>query len=65
LGNPAVRQAYDAQAPEFELAREMIAARKYQAGLTPGEVAARMGTTPTQSFFNIISCRIMVTGDSV
>ncbi len=27
LGNPVVRQAYDAQAPEFELARELIAAR--------------------------------------
>jgi hypothetical protein len=24
LANPAVRQAYDAQAPEFELARELI-----------------------------------------
>ncbi len=44
LANPAVRQAYDAQAPEFELARELIAART-QAGLTRGEVAARMGTT--------------------
>ena len=33
LANPYVRQAYDAQAPEFELAREMIAARM-QAGLT-------------------------------
>lgn len=27
LANPAVRQAYEAQAPEFELARELIAAR--------------------------------------
>ena len=44
LANPAVRQAYDAQAPEFELARELIAART-QAGLTQGEVAARLGTT--------------------
>ena len=44
LANPAVRQAYDAQAPEFELARELIAARTH-AGLTQGEVAARMGTT--------------------
>ena len=26
LANPAVGQAYDAQAPEFELARELIAA---------------------------------------
>jgi len=44
LANPAVRQAYDAQAPEFELARELIAART-QSGLTQGVVAARMGTT--------------------
>ena len=44
LANPAVRQAYDAQAPEFELARELIAART-KAGLTQGDVAARMGTT--------------------
>ena len=43
LANPAVRQAYDAQAPEFELARELIAARM-KAGLTQGEVAARIGT---------------------
>ena len=44
LANPAVRQAYDAQAPEFELARERIAARM-KAGLAQGDVAARMGTT--------------------
>ena len=44
LAKPAVRQAYDAQAPEFELARELIAART-KAGLTQGDVAARMGTT--------------------
>jgi predicted transcriptional regulator len=44
LANPAVGQAYDAQAPEFELARELIAARM-RAGLTQGDVAARMGTT--------------------
>lgn len=43
LANPAVRQAYDAQAPEFELARERIAARM-KAGLTQGDVAARIGT---------------------
>ena len=28
LANPAVRQAYDAQAPEFELARELSAAMR-------------------------------------
>ena len=44
LANPAVRQAYDEQAPEFELARELIAAGT-QADLTHGDVAARMGTT--------------------
>ena len=44
LAKPAVRQAYDAQAPEFELARELIAAR-LRAGLTQGDVAALMGTT--------------------
>ncbi len=44
LANPAVRQAYEAQAPAFELARERIAART-KAGLTQGDVAARMGTT--------------------
>ncbi len=44
LANPAVRQACEAQAPEFGLARELIAARTL-AGLTQGEVAARMGTT--------------------
>jgi DNA-binding XRE family transcriptional regulator len=44
LANPAVRQAYDAQASEFELARELIAVRT-QAGLTQGDVAALMGTT--------------------
>ncbi len=36
LANPAVRQAYDAQAPEFELARELIAART-QGDLTQGD----------------------------
>lgn len=44
LANPAVLQAYDAQAPELELVRELIAARM-KAGLTQADVAARMGTT--------------------
>lgn len=44
LASPAVRQAYDAQMPEFELARELIAARAH-AGLSQGDVAALMGTT--------------------
>ena len=45
LANPAVRQAYDEQAPEFELARELIAART-PADLTHGGVAARMEHDP-------------------
>ena len=44
LRNPEVRKAYDAMAPEFEIAREMIAARA-RAGLTQAQVAARMRTT--------------------
>jgi len=36
LAKPAVRQAYDAQAPEFELARELISARM-QADLRQGD----------------------------
>ena len=43
MANPAIRQAYASQAPEFELARELIAAR-LRAGLTQGDVAALMGT---------------------
>ena len=39
LANPAVRQAYGAQAPEFELARELIAART-KAGLKQADVAS-------------------------
>ncbi len=44
LSNPAVSQAYAAQTPAFEMARELISARS-RAGLTQGEVAERMGTT--------------------
>lgn len=44
LANPEARAEYDAQAPEFELARELIAART-RAGLTQSEVAERMSTT--------------------
>ena len=44
MANPAVCQAYEAQAPELELALELIAARM-KAGLTQGDAAARMGTT--------------------
>ena len=44
LSDPEVREAYQAMAGEFGLARELIAAR-VRAGLTQAEVAKRMGTT--------------------
>jgi ribosome-binding protein aMBF1 (putative translation factor) len=44
LADREVRAAYDALADEFDLARELVAAR-VRAGLTQAEVAARMGTT--------------------
>jgi ribosome-binding protein aMBF1 (putative translation factor) len=44
LADREVRAAYDALADEFDLARELIAAR-VRAGLTQAEVAERMGTT--------------------
>ena len=66
LANPAVRQAYDAQAPEFELARELIAART-QAGLIQGDVAARIESgrgTPSmrtvQRFATAVGARAVV-----
>lgn len=44
LADREVRAAYAALADEFDLARELIAART-RAGLTQAEVAERMGTT--------------------
>ena len=44
LANPEARAEYEAQAPEFDLARELIAARD-RAGLTQAELAERMNTT--------------------
>jgi DNA-binding XRE family transcriptional regulator len=44
LADPAARVGYDALAPEFDMARELIAARA-RAGLTQADVAQRMGTT--------------------
>ena len=44
LAQPQTRAAYEALAEEFDMARELIAARG-RAGLTQGEVAQRMGTT--------------------
>ncbi len=44
LANPEARAEYDAQAPEFKLARELITART-RAGLTQTELAERMGVS--------------------
>ena len=44
LADREVRAAYDNLAGEFDLARELIAAR-VRAGLTQAEVAERMGTS--------------------
>lgn len=44
LTDSEARTEYEAQAPEFDIARELIAARA-RAGLTQAEVAERMHTT--------------------
>ena len=44
LRDPAVRAEYEARADEFEIARELIAAR-LQAGLSQEQLARRMGVT--------------------
>ena len=44
LANPDARAEYEAQAPEFDIARELIAARA-RAGLSQAELAERMHTT--------------------
>jgi len=44
LAVPATRVEYDAMADEFDMARELIAARS-RAGLTQDQLAQRMGTT--------------------
>jgi hypothetical protein len=44
LANPKVKAEYDALAPEFEIAAELLRAR-LRAGLSQGELAARMGTS--------------------
>ena len=43
LANPEVKAEYDALAPEFEIAVELLRAR-LRAGLSQAELAARMGT---------------------
>lgn len=44
LADPTTQAEYEAQAPEFAVARELIAAR-VRAGLTQEQVAERMQTT--------------------
>ena len=46
LAEPAAQVEYDALAPEFDMARELIAARS-PAGLTQSDIAQRMGTAPS------------------
>ena len=43
LASPNVKAEYDALAPEFNLLREMLLARK-SAGLSQAEIAIKMGT---------------------
>ncbi len=47
LSDPDNRVAYEALAPEFDLARNLIAAR-VAAGLSQTEVAERMGTRQSE-----------------
>ena len=44
LANPKVKAEYDALAPEFEIAAELLRAR-LRAGLSQAELASRMGTS--------------------
>jgi ribosome-binding protein aMBF1 (putative translation factor) len=44
LANPKVKAEYDALAPEFEIAAELVKAR-LRAGLSQSELADRMGTS--------------------
>jgi predicted transcriptional regulator len=44
LANPKVKAEYDALAPEFEIAAELLRAR-LRAGLSQTELAGRMGTS--------------------
>ena len=43
LANPKVKAEYEALAPEFEIASELLKAR-LRAGLSQAELATRMGT---------------------
>ena len=76
LADPETRAEYEAMSEEFDMARELIAARN-RAGLTQGQVAERMGTTQSviarlesgkrgpsmrtgQRYANALGCRAVV-----
>ncbi len=46
LSNPEVKVEYDALAPEFEIAAELVKAR-LRAGLSQAQLAARIGWCPS------------------
>lgn len=48
LANPRVKAEYDALAPEFEIAAELLRARQ-RAGLSRAELAERLGTSQSPS----------------
>lgn len=52
LQNKEVREEYEKQAPEFELARAIIKAR-VDRGLTQSELAIRMGTAQSCFFHRL------------
>ena len=63
LDNPAVRQAYDAQAPEFELARELIAARMGTTQSVVARIESGRGTPSmrtVQRFASAVGARAVV-----
>ena len=63
LANPAVRQAYDAQAPEFELARELIAARMGTTQSVVARIESGRGTPSmrtVQRFSSAVGARAVV-----
>jgi predicted transcriptional regulator len=81
LTDPETRTQYEAMTEEFDMARELIAARS-RAGLTQGQVAERMGTTQSvvarlesgrrapsmrtvQRYAHALGCRAMVRIESV
>ena len=56
LANPKVKVEYDALAPEFEIAVELIKAR-VRVGLSRAQLAARMGNQPSPDRREAKRCR--------